>query len=137
MLGAFSLELSAHLGNDFGVTIVLFLGNHVIDRCRVSGSVEDVGDGAGLGGVFFFEGRVGNIANGAAFGIDDVGQKGESVRGFFFGNIARTGFFDGLGGGNGNSRFLLAGNPGAFAGFGVEIDYGGKVSFHGLVFFDG
>lgn len=56
---------------------------------------------------------------------------------FVLGDVASARGFDFLRGGNEDGGFALAGYPVAFIGFCVEGKKGGKIGFHGLVFFNG
>lgn len=133
--GGFSIgDGGAHLGDKISMTITLFGGDHAV-KVAGSGGVEDVGGLVGLGDIFVADGGVGAISDRVAFSINDVSKKGKAVGGFFLGDVAGAGLFDGLGGSDEDGGFALASIPEALVRLEVVANDGRKISLHGLVFF--
>ena len=99
-------------------------------------SFVHVGGAVGFGVDFVFDGAAIDAFDGAAFGIDDFGEKREAISGFVLTEVFSTIDLDFFGGSDADGGLSLAGFPETFAGFEIIGDEGGKIGFHGLVFFE-
>ncbi len=82
----------AHLIDNFGMMLLLFLGDEVAEASR-AGMVKHVSGIIGFSVELVAHWRVGGFDS-VTFGVDDICQEGEAMISFFLGNVANTFFFN-------------------------------------------
>ncbi len=113
------LDRGAHLIDDFGVTVLLFLVDHVADTRTVGMVVEDIGSVISFGEKFVTHGGVGGF-DGVAFGINEGREKGEAMASFLARNIASARRLNLFRSGDEDGGFALARHPETLLGFEVK-----------------
>ena len=129
------LDGGAHLADNFDMVSLLFLSDEM-GEIGGAGLVKHVGRVIGFGVKFITHRRAAGFDS-LTFRINEAGEEGETMGGFFFGNVASTRSFNLAWGGDEDGGFALTGHPETVFGFEVVGKDGGEIGFHGLILFDG